>query len=116
MHLTLFQHDGLSLVVDIRNLPRQAGRTEAATYMGLEHGNVFMCEAAVVKINLEGGQAYDQDGKLIKTYDSNRGAIHESNFIQAIRSGRRSDLNAEIEIGHLSTVMCHLGNISYRVG
>jgi len=116
MHVALFQRDGLKLVVDIRNLPRQTGTTEAATYMGLEHGNVFMCEDGMVKINLEGGQSYDPDGTPIKEYKSNRGFVHEANFIEAIRSGQRSDLNAEIEIGHLSTTMCHMANISYRVG
>ena len=116
MHLALFEHGGVKVVVDIRNLPRQAGTTDAATYRGMEHGNVFICEGGTVKINLSGGQGFDENGTPIKEYHSNRGAVHEENFIQAIRSGRRSNLNAEIEIGHLSTVMCHLGNICYRVG
>ena len=115
MHVALFQRDGINVVVDVRNLPRQAGTTEAATYMGLEHGNVFVCESGIVKINLDGGQAYDQDGALVKEYKSNLG-LHEANFIKALHSGQRSDLNAEIEIGHLSTTMCHMANISYRVG
>ena len=116
MHVALFQHDGLNVVVDIRNLPRQAGTTQAAAYQGLEHGNVFMCEEGVVKFNLFGGWAYDPDGAPIKQYHSNAGNGHEANFIQALRSGQPSDLNAEIEIGHLSTAMCHMANISCRVG
>jgi len=39
---------------------------------------------------------------------------HQDNFLKCIRSGQRP--NADIEWGHLSTVLCHLGNISYRVG
>jgi len=38
------------------------------------------------------------------------------NFIKAVRSGRREDLNAEVLEGHLSTAVCHTGNISYRLG
>jgi len=38
------------------------------------------------------------------------------NFIEAVRRGRREDLNAEVLEGHLSTAVCHTGNISYRLG
>ena len=41
---------------------------------------------------------------------------HFANFIAAIRSRKPSDLNAEIEEGHYSSALCHLGNISYRLG
>ena len=39
-----------------------------------------------------------------------------ANFIAAVRSRKRSDLNAPIEEGAISTVLLHLANISYRVG
>jgi len=39
---------------------------------------------------------------------------HQTNFIECIRTRKRP--NADIEEGHLSTLLCHLGNISYRVG
>ena len=38
------------------------------------------------------------------------------NFIEAVRSRKQSDLNAPIEEGHMSTVLVHLANISYRLG
>ena len=38
------------------------------------------------------------------------------NFIDCVRSRKREDLNAEILEGHLSALLCHLGNISYRLG
>lgn len=41
---------------------------------------------------------------------------HFRNFIQAVRSRKRAELNAEIEEGHRSAVMCHLANIAYRLG
>jgi len=41
---------------------------------------------------------------------------HYLNFIDAVRSRKRANLNAEIEEGAISTVLVHLANISYRVG
>jgi predicted dehydrogenase len=43
------------------------------------------------------------------------GQVHFQNFIDCVRSRKSSALKAAIEDGHLSTTLCHLGNISYRV-
>jgi predicted dehydrogenase len=40
--------------------------------------------------------------------------LHVKNFIESIRGDAKP--NAEIEIGHKSTLLCHLGNIAYRTG
>jgi predicted dehydrogenase len=44
------------------------------------------------------------------------GGDHFRNFVEAVRSRRRADLNADILEGHYSSALCHLGNISYRLG
>lgn len=41
---------------------------------------------------------------------------HFENFIAALRAKDPNLLNADVETGHLSTALCHLSNISYRVG
>jgi hypothetical protein len=41
---------------------------------------------------------------------------HFQGFADAIRSRDRKLLHAEIEETYLSTALCHLGNIAYRVG
>ena len=41
---------------------------------------------------------------------------HFGNFIAAVRSRKKEDLNAEILEGHYSAALCHLANISYRLG
>lgn len=44
------------------------------------------------------------------------GRRHFRNFIDCIRSRNRNELNGEILEGHRSTLLAHLGNISYRLG
>ena len=44
------------------------------------------------------------------------GGDHFANFIEAVRTRKREILHAEVEEGHLSSALCHLGNISYRLG
>jgi len=39
---------------------------------------------------------------------------HFDNFIQAVRSRKQTDLTADVEEGHKSSMMAHLGNIAYR--
>jgi predicted dehydrogenase len=41
---------------------------------------------------------------------------HWANFIDAVRAGKDDVLHGHITEGHLSTSLCHLANISYRVG
>jgi predicted dehydrogenase len=118
MIFALFEHDGVKAVVDIRNLPdpkRRGGKT-GAIYLDRRDGNYIQCENATVRISRGGGGAYDKDGKRIYQYKGDGGAAHAQNFINALRSGRREDLNAEIEVGHLSTAMSHQANISFLAG
>jgi len=44
------------------------------------------------------------------------GGGHFGNFIYAIRSGSREHLACDVEVGHISTALSHLANISYRLG
>ena len=58
---------------------------------------------------------FDLQGKLVRTFPG-KTESHFANFLKAVRSRKSSDLNAEILEGHQSTSLCHLGNISYRLG
>ncbi len=44
------------------------------------------------------------------------GSEHFANFLDAIRSGKDSDLNCDILDGHISAALPHLANVSYRLG
>jgi predicted dehydrogenase len=37
-------------------------------------------------------------------------------FINAVRSGDKKDINSPIDKGHYASAICHLGNVSYRLG
>ena len=92
------------------------GGKGGAVYLGSRGGNYIMCEEGYIKIARGGGKAYDKNGKSVKQYKGNGGGAHAGNFINAIREGSNKSLNCEIEVGHCSTALCHLANISYRVG
>jgi predicted dehydrogenase len=60
----------------------------------------------------DGWELHWKDGKVETRPGS---AIrHEANFLECIKSRRRP--NSDVEIGRLSTMLCHLGNISYKLG
>jgi predicted dehydrogenase len=61
------------------------------------------------------GSLFDLDGKLVRKFEG-EGQNHFANFIKAVRSGNPADLNAEIAEGHVSTGLCHVANISHRLG
>ncbi len=48
--------------------------------------------------------------------ESGPARAHFDNFIAAVRSRKVEDLNADIEQGHYSAALCHLSNVSYRLG
>jgi predicted dehydrogenase len=78
-------------------------------------GNVFYgSEGVLVCPNYTSGIAYSNDGEVLRRF--NGGDDHFGNFIKAVRSRKVEDLNADILEGHLSSALCHLGNISYRLG
>lgn len=78
-------------------------------------GNVYYgTEGMLVCPGYAGGVIYNNDGELVKKFGG--GGDHFGNFVKAVRSRKSSDLHADILEGHLSSAMCHLGNISHRLG
>jgi predicted dehydrogenase len=65
--------------------------------------------------SIAGTSLFDRDGKLVRTF-AGETESHFANFLKAVRSRNRSDLNADILEGHQSSALCHLGNISWRLG
>ena len=82
---------------------------------GASIGVIIECEGGrLVNPSYTSATAYSNDGKEIKKF--NAGGNHHENWIKAIRSRKSSDLNGDILEGHISSALCHIGNISYRLG
>ncbi len=100
------------ILFELRGLPHANDDSTMDAYLGTRAGTVVHCEGGY----FVGGWAYDNKGKKIKQFKITDGTGHHANFIKAVRSRKRSDLNAEILDGHLSSALCHMGNISYQIG
>lgn len=100
------------LLYEVHNLRKAKGSNAMPDFRGERVGVIVDCEGG--SASLYRGIAWDKEGKKVKSF--NGGGDHFVNFIEAVRSGRREDLNAEVLEGHRSTAVCHTGNISYRLG
>jgi len=83
---------------------------------GHENGNAFYgTEGMLILGKQSGWQLFGPKNKLV---EEGRGspdlAAHHRDFLDCIREGGQP--HAEIEINHLSSALCHLGNIATRVG
>jgi predicted dehydrogenase len=111
------------LIFEVRGLPSRPidpdekdaegkkPRESMDVYRGQSVGHVIECEGGY----LAGTTAYDSQGKTIKSFKE-KGEDHFGNFIKAVRSRKREDQNADILEGHLSSALCHTGNIAHRLG
>lgn len=85
------------------------------TALDPQHDVAFYGDQGILTIAGGAYHIYDPKGKEIgKGASSGGDATHVQNFLDAIRQS--SKLNAEIEEGCKSVLLCHLGNISYRLG
>src|SRR5436190_21379747 len=64
---------------------------------------------------IAGESLFDLKGKLVRTFEGGTES-HFANFLKAMRSRKVSELHADILETHQSTALCHIGNISYRLG
>ncbi|MEY3457583.1 MAG: Inositol 2-dehydrogenase [Planctomycetota bacterium] len=84
---------------------------------GSGFGVSFHGEKGSLKLSDSGYVILDAKGKEIAKKDGADGMqAHAENFIEAIRRNDPTILNSEIEQGHKSTLLCHLGNIAHRTG
>jgi len=108
-------YESAPLIFEVRGLGVKKGSGSRPTYRDGSVAVFVECEKGWVAVRSYGAvQAYDNDNKLIKEFKG--GGDHFGNFIQAVRSRNPKDLNADILEGHLSSALCHTGNISHRVG
>lgn len=108
--VTIMRFGEIPLVFEVRGL-------ETGDYHGEKVGNIVHFEGGIVTNR----GFFPSDSKTqapLPAVDATRGPgrSHFENFLAAVRSRKSSDLNAEILEGHYSSALCHLANISYRIG
>lgn len=113
--LSTFQwDDGKILQFEVRGLHTN-GEDE------IRIGNLFYGSEGWMHLDQNGFRTYlgrkEEPGPSMEAVKGKTARMfHRENFIQALRSGRSEELSADILQGHLSSALCHLGNISYRLG
>jgi len=108
--LTFFDFGGLKMLCEQRGLV-----DKKAVKVTVE----FHTDAGVIK----DGQFFPKGKSVGEPIEgaplggfADMGRLHFRNFIDCMRSRKREDVNGEILEGHQSTLLGHLGNISYRLG
>ena len=108
--LCVFDYGTEKMIFEVRGLP-------TSDYKGAKVGNIWVgSEGYVVSSNYAGGIAYDKNGKEVAKFSGGNDQLHFDNFVKAVRSRKVEDQNCDLADGHLSAALCHLSNISYRLG
>ena len=116
--VTVYQWDDATIISDVRGLPIKTPidfGLKGGPFKGagdIWHGT----DGYVVAIGYFGGVAYDNSGNQIGSWKGGEYRQHFENFLKAVRSRNHKDLNLDIEDGHLSSALAHLGNVSMRSG
>ncbi len=105
--IVVFDYGDSQLMFEVRGL-------DTDKYMGEGIGNLVHCKDGYVA----GTTAFDLKGQKISmdVKEDGRATNHFRNFIEGAKSGKYETLNADVLDGHLSAALCHLANISYRLG
>ena len=128
-HLEFEYEDGSIIQFDVRGLATNA---EAGIRIGnlifgskgwmkMDNEDVGECQTYLsdIKLNSSGFSSYkEEEGPVFTSEDpatSNAVVNHFTNFLDCVRSRKWQDLNADILQGHLSSSLCHLGNIACRL-
>jgi predicted dehydrogenase len=118
--VSIFDYPDKCIVFETRGLSVQDAADEEITRlfdveMSRRIGVIFYgSEGYLVQKNYDLCVAYDKEMNVIREF-TGRGD-HFGNFLDACISRDRSLLTADIQEGHLSASMAHLGNISYYLG
>jgi predicted dehydrogenase len=103
------------LIFEVRGLPEKKGSKAMDKFMGGSVAAIIHCENGHVLVpNYNSAKAFDKEGNEIRSWNGTDD--HFANWIKAVRSRKVEDLNADIVEGHLSSGLCHMGNVSHRVG
>ena len=116
-----FDYEEAPIIFEVRGLPtnshyfnmnwERAGKYTIDKYRGVRIGVVVHCEDGYTANN----QVFDARGRLIETFE-NEVENDKENFVRAVKNDDPKILYSDVEVGHLSASLVHLGNASYRLG
>ncbi|HPT27266.1 MAG TPA: Gfo/Idh/MocA family oxidoreductase [Bryobacteraceae bacterium] len=119
--LAEFSYDDCQVVFEVRGL-LTTGEDSITFESGNFIGNLFFGSEGVMALDARGCRVFAgekrelaKELKLIEAQPDDP-APHVANFLSVARSRKTQELAAGIEEGHLSSAMCHMANVSYRVG
>ena len=128
------------LIFEVRGLPRAQEEKPMDTWHRVSTGVVARYEhGTIINAGYMNAAAFAADGRLLRRFGNNpawdglpeadpapadeavpeqpdAGPDHYANFIAAVRSRRSADLAGPILDGHVSSGLCHMANISHRLG
>lgn len=111
--ITVMDYGDTQLVFEVRGLATDA-------FCGQKVGNIAHLESGMIvegKFYPKGETKPVALTEIVKEEVARGpGKGHFGNFIAAVRSRKVGDLNADILEGHYSAALCHLANISLRLG
>ncbi len=106
--LVFHDYGDSQLIFEVRGL-----KTERLLGAGV--GIIFYgSEGYMVVDSYDHAAVFDKNQKLVTQFKGGGDTLHFNNFLAGVRDGK--PLNADVHEGHLSAALCHLGNISYRLG
>jgi len=114
--VAFLEYERAPIIFEMRGLPMKKGVRAQDRYKGINNGAVIQCENGYWAGSRGGGWSFDNNDNKIKQFSGDGGAGHQANFIKAVRSRKESDLNADLSVGDVSSTLCHLPNISHRLG
>ncbi|HEY8505188.1 MAG TPA: gfo/Idh/MocA family oxidoreductase, partial [Gemmataceae bacterium] len=119
--IALFDYGDAKLIFEVRGLETTDWLADVRDQptprkdMQARVGNVFECaDGYLICGSYDSAVACTKDWEVVKVF--HKGADHFANFVEAVRARDPKILHADIEEGHLSSALCHLANISYRLG
>ncbi len=84
----------------------------------VDNDNIFFGDQGYMMVDRNGYRVFFKGGEKGPSFEEswNDTPAHYQNFIDGVKSRDAGKLIADIEEGHYSAMLCHLGNISYRTG
>ena len=119
---TLLAYEPAPLLFEVRGLPRDE-RAQAENWGGsmdrIQSGSIgttILCDGGYLVIPNSNDRAIAYDNESVEIRRWQASSSHFANLVEAVRARDASKLTADILEGHLSSSLCHMGNIAYLCG